>query len=156
MSCSSSPRARPSATAAPAYATPTRSHAAERATTQPDPTPFIWVRAAVAAKTEVGLKAAAVMKAGGLVSDDIVVGIIRDRIKEPDCGAGFILDGFPRTLEQATKLDDMLASSGQRVSSVVALAACGAATAAVYGESRSDAAAEDRAALADAHDKCSI
>ena len=58
------------------------------------------LRAAVAAKTPVGLKAKAVMKAGGLVSDDIVIGIIRDRIKDPDCRFGFILDGFPRTLVQ--------------------------------------------------------
>ena len=56
------------------------------------------LRAAVAAQTEVGKKADAVMKAGGLVSDDIVVGIIRERIQEPDCKTGFILDGFPRTL----------------------------------------------------------
>lgn len=56
------------------------------------------LRAAVAAQTEVGKKAQAIMKAGGLVSDDIVVGIIRDRIKEDDCKFGFILDGFPRTL----------------------------------------------------------
>ena len=59
------------------------------------------LRAAVTAKTEVGKKAEAIMKAGGLVSDDIVIGIIRDRIQEPDCKLGFILDGFPRTLEQA-------------------------------------------------------
>merc|ERR1712232_1452866 len=52
------------------------------------------LRAAVAAKTAVGMKAKAVMQAGGLVSDEIVVGIIRDRIKEDDCKLGFILDGF--------------------------------------------------------------
>ena len=79
------------------------------------------LRAAVAAKTEVGLKAAAVMKAGGLVSDDIVVGIICDRIKEPDCRFGFILDGFPRTLVQARALDKMLAEEGACVTKVIEL-----------------------------------
>lgn len=79
------------------------------------------LRAAVAAKTEVGLKAAAVMKAGGLVSDDIVIGIIRDRIREPDCKFGFILDGFPRTLVQAQELDKMLGEEGACVTKVVEL-----------------------------------
>lgn len=79
------------------------------------------LRAAVAAKTEVGLKAAAVMKAGGLVSDDIVVGIIRDRIAEPDCKFGFILDGFPRTLVQAKALDKMLSEEGACVTKVIEL-----------------------------------
>lgn len=79
------------------------------------------LRAAVANQTEVGKKADAVMKAGGLVSDDIVVGIIRDRIKEPDCRFGFILDGFPRTLKQAKALDDMLAKEGAAVSKVIEL-----------------------------------
>jgi adenylate kinase len=79
------------------------------------------LRAAVAAKTEIGLKAAAVMKAGGLVSDDIVIGIIRDRISEPDCKFGFILDGFPRTLIQAQALDKMLAEEAECVTKVVEL-----------------------------------
>jgi len=79
------------------------------------------LRAAVSAGTEVGLKAKAIMKAGGLVSDEIVVGIIRDRIKEPDCRLGFILDGFPRTLVQAKALDKMLAEEGAAVSKVVEL-----------------------------------
>ena len=63
------------------------------------------LRAAVAAGSEVGQKAKAVMEAGGLVGDDIVVGIIRDRIEESDCSKGFILDGFPRTVDQAKMLD---------------------------------------------------
>jgi len=79
------------------------------------------LRAAVAAKSEVGLKAAAVMKAGGLVSDDIVIGIIRDRIKEDDCKFGFILDGFPRTLVQAKALDKLLKEEGACVTKVVEL-----------------------------------
>ena len=79
------------------------------------------LRAAVAAQTEVGKKAQAVMKAGGLVSDDIVVGIIRDRIQEEDCKFGFILDGFPRTKAQAQALDKMLADEGAAVTKVVEL-----------------------------------
>ncbi|CAB9513378.1 Adenylate kinase (Fragment) [Seminavis robusta] len=79
------------------------------------------LRAAVTNKTEVGKKAEAIMKAGGLVSDDIVVGIIKDRIKEPDCKFGFILDGFPRTLKQAKALDAMLADEGAVVTKVVEL-----------------------------------
>jgi guanylate kinase len=79
------------------------------------------LRAAVAAGSEVGQKAKAVMESGGLVSDDLVVGVIADRIKEPDCSGGFILDGFPRTVEQAQMLDAMLAKMSQSVTSIVAL-----------------------------------
>jgi adenylate kinase len=80
------------------------------------------LRAAVAAETPVGLKAKAVMAEGGLVSDDIVVGIIRDRIQSEDSKFGFILDGFPRTLEQAKALDDMLAKNeGGCVTKVIEL-----------------------------------
>jgi len=79
------------------------------------------LRAAVAAQSEVGLKAQAVMKAGGLVSDEIVIGIIRDRIKEEDCRLGFILDGFPRTLSQAKALDKVLIEEGASVTKVIAL-----------------------------------
>lgn len=68
------------------------------------------LRAAVAAGTEMGKKAKAVMESGGLVSDDIVIGIIKDNIKAPECKKGFILDGFPRTVGQAQTLDDMLVS----------------------------------------------
>ena len=67
------------------------------------------LRAAVAAGSEVGQKAKAVMEAGGLVGDDIVVGIIKDRITESDCSKGFILDGFPRTVDQAKMLDAFVA-----------------------------------------------
>ncbi|KAL3936435.1 MAG: hypothetical protein SGARI_002557 [Bacillariaceae sp.] len=79
------------------------------------------LRAAVSAGTEVGKKAEAVMKSGGLVSDEIVVGIIRDRIQEEDCKFGFILDGFPRTLPQAKALDKMLAEEGACVTKVIEL-----------------------------------
>jgi adenylate kinase len=79
------------------------------------------VRAAVAAGTEVGKMAKDVMASGGLVSDELVVSIIRDRIQQADCKNGFILDGFPRTVPQATMLDKMLAASGDRVNLVLAL-----------------------------------
>lgn len=79
------------------------------------------LRAAVAAGTEVGLKAKAVMDAGGLVSDEIVVGIIRDRIAEPDAKKGFILDGFPRTLAQAEALDQMLSEGRIGLDAVIEL-----------------------------------
>lgn len=79
------------------------------------------LRAAVAAGTEVGKKAKDIMAAGGLVTDEIVFGIIADRIKEPDCAMGFILDGMPRTIRQAQMLDDLLKTEGERVSDVVVL-----------------------------------
>lgn len=79
------------------------------------------LRAAVAAGTEVGMQARSVMESGGLVSDELVVGIIKDRILEGDCSGGFILDGFPRTVAQAKMLDAMLAEKGEKVSYVVAL-----------------------------------
>lgn len=77
------------------------------------------LRAAVAAGTEVGLKAKAVMEAGELVSDDIVVAIVADRIAGPDCAGGFILDGFPRTVAQAEALDTVLDGNGMRIDHVV-------------------------------------
>jgi adenylate kinase len=77
------------------------------------------LRAAVAAGTPVGLKAKAVMDRGDLVSDDIVVGIIADRIEEQDAKSGFILDGFPRTVAQAEAFDQMLANKGLRLDSVI-------------------------------------
>jgi adenylate kinase len=79
------------------------------------------LRAAVAAGTPVGLKAKAVMDAGGLVSDEIVIGIVADRIDEADARKGFILDGFPRTLAQAEALDSMLAGKGLKLDKVLEL-----------------------------------
>jgi adenylate kinase len=79
------------------------------------------LRAAVKAGTEVGRKAETVMKSGGLVSDEIVIGIISDRISEPDCANGFILDGFPRTLKQAAALDELLDSKGTILDAVIEL-----------------------------------
>ncbi|WP_171136376.1 MULTISPECIES: adenylate kinase [unclassified Ruegeria] len=79
------------------------------------------LRAAVATGTEAGLAAKAVMEAGELVSDEIVIAILRDRMAEPDCTKGVILDGFPRTTVQAKALDDLLATSGQKVSTAISL-----------------------------------
>lgn len=66
------------------------------------------LRAAVAAGTQVGLRAKDIMAAGGLVPDEVVIGIISDRIEQPDAAKGFILDGFPRTVPQAEALDELL------------------------------------------------
>ena len=79
------------------------------------------LRAAVAAETEVGLKAKDIMAAGGLVPDDIVIGIISDRIELPDAANGFILDGFPRTVPQAQALDALLKSKGLHLDAAVEL-----------------------------------
>lgn len=79
------------------------------------------LRAAVAAGTPIGQKAKAVMDAGGLVSDEIVIGIVADRIEEADAKRGFILDGFPRTLAQAEALDAMLESKGMGLDAVLEL-----------------------------------
>lgn len=79
------------------------------------------LRAAVAAGTPAGQRAKAVMEAGGLVSDDIVIAILRDRLSDPDVGAGVILDGFPRTKVQAEALDALLEDTGQQINAAVSL-----------------------------------
>jgi adenylate kinase len=79
------------------------------------------LRAAVKAGTEVGRRAKAVMDAGELVSDGIVNAIVAERIAEPDCADGFILDGFPRTLAQADATEAMLAERGSKLDAAIEL-----------------------------------
>ena len=79
------------------------------------------LRAAVAAETSVGLKAKDIMASGGLVPDDVVVGIISDRIEQPDAATGFILDGFPRTVPQAEALDELLKNKHMKLDAVIEL-----------------------------------
>jgi adenylate kinase len=79
------------------------------------------LRAAVKAGTPVGKRAKAVMDAGELVSDEIVNGIVSERIDDKDCAKGFILDGYPRTLPQADAVEDMLAGKGMALDVVIEL-----------------------------------
>jgi len=79
------------------------------------------LRAAVKAGTPVGLKAKDIMARGDLVPDEMVIAIIRDRLKESDMKPGFILDGFPRTVAQAEALDELLAETGIKLDAVVEL-----------------------------------
>jgi adenylate kinase len=79
------------------------------------------LRAAVAAQTPVGLRAKDIMAGGGLVPDDIVIGIISDRLDKPDAAKGFILDGFPRTVPQAEALDQLLKKKHMKLDAVVEL-----------------------------------
>ena len=76
------------------------------------------LRAAVKAGTPLGLEAKKVMDAGGLVSDDIILGLVKERIQEPDCANGFLFDGFPRTIPQA----DALKTQGVDIDAVVEIA----------------------------------
>src|SRR5436190_14114048 len=79
------------------------------------------LRAAAAAGTPVGLQAKEIMASGGLVSDEIVIGIISDRLDQPDMKKGFILDGFPRTVPQAAALDELLKHKHIKLDAVVEL-----------------------------------
>jgi adenylate kinase len=79
------------------------------------------LRAAVKAQTDLGKKVDAVLTKGELVSDDVVVGIIADRMDQPDCASGAVFDGFPRTIAQAEALDRMLAARGKKIDVVLDL-----------------------------------
>ena len=79
------------------------------------------LRAAVAAGTELGKQAKAAMDAGDLVSDDLIMGIMGERLQEPDCEKGFLLDGFPRTIPQAEALDGLLDKLGIKLDMAVEL-----------------------------------
>lgn len=79
------------------------------------------LRNAIANKTSLGLEAKKFMDAGNLVPDDVVNGLVKERLKEDDCATGFILDGFPRTVEQAITLDSILEELGKAVEKVIAL-----------------------------------
>ena len=80
------------------------------------------LRAAVKEGTEMGRKAKEYMDAGKLVPDTVVIGIIKDRLAQPDCKKGFILDGFPRTVPQAEALDKVLAGLGSKIDHVISIA----------------------------------
>lgn len=79
------------------------------------------LRAAVKAKTALGNMAKSVMDSGGLVSDEIVLGLVKERVSQEDCASGFILDGFPRTIPQAASLQVLLDSLGKKIDFVISL-----------------------------------
>lgn len=79
------------------------------------------LRAAVSKGSELGKQAGPLMAAGKLVPDELVIGIVEERLKEPDCSKGFLLDGFPRTIPQADALDAALKKLGKRIEHVVSL-----------------------------------
>lgn len=119
------------------------------------------LRAAVSAGTEVGKAADAVMKAGGLVSDEIVVGVVDERLDQPDVAGGVVFDGFPRTTVQAEALDGLLVAKGMSLGAVVNMAVddeamigriSGRYTCATCGEGYHDT--EKRPATEGVCDKC--
>jgi len=77
------------------------------------------LRASIASKTELGLKAKTLVEAGNLMPDDVVIALVSDRIDQPDCANGFILDGFPRTIAQAEALDVLLREKGLSLDHVI-------------------------------------
>ena len=79
------------------------------------------LRAAVQAGTPLGIVAKRVMDAGHLVSDDIIIGLVQERLREPDCGQGYLFDGFPRTVEQAQGLGRLLEERGARLDRVLVI-----------------------------------
>ena len=79
------------------------------------------LRAAVAAGTELGKQAEAAMSAGNLVTDDLIMGIMEDRLREDDCKKGYLLDGFPRTIPQAEALQALLEKMGEKLDAVLEL-----------------------------------
>jgi len=79
------------------------------------------LRAAIKAGTDIGKQAKTVMDSGGLVSDEIVIGIVREQITHADCTKGYLLDGFPRNLSQAKKLDEMLAAQNVQIDNAIEL-----------------------------------
>ena len=78
-------------------------------------------RAAVKDGTEMGLKAKEYMDKGALIPDEVVIGVVKERVEKPDCIGGFILDGFPRTLDQARALDSLLKDMGEGIDHVVVI-----------------------------------
>lgn len=85
------------------------------------------LRAAVRSGSELGQRADAIMKAGQLVPDEVMIAMISERIDQPDCAKGFILDGFPRTVPQAAALDSMLSDKGLKLDHVIEMKVDGAA-----------------------------
>jgi adenylate kinase len=79
------------------------------------------LRAAVRAKSPLGIMAKSIMDTGGLVSDDIVLGLVKERVSQKDCASGFILDGFPRTIPQADALMSLLDEIGMKIDVVISL-----------------------------------